>query len=280
MNTTKTVLIILALAGALIMGYLLNLHLVSSGQSFCDLGSGLSCSEVNSSEYAKVLGIPVSLLGLVYFLGVLYVLVARYSKENLGRIAFVTTVFLGPSLYLSYLEFFVIKSICLFCELSKIVMLAVIFVALYGMRPKKPSGQKIVVALVLAVIAALGTYVVQQDRGVPSGTYDTFAQCITDSGMVMYGSQGCSSCGKQRALFGDSFQYINEIECDPRFEDHDPQVQLCISKNIEGTPTWILEDESGNTLTKYGKGVLTLEELSEASGCPLIKDEVANTEKQ
>ncbi|MAZ41071.1 hypothetical protein CL654_03055 [bacterium] len=90
MDVYKILLLLLGLAGALMMGYLLNLHLVPADQSFCDLGGGLSCSEVNTSQYAKILGIPVSLLGLIYFLGLLFIVVARYTRENLGKIAFGT----------------------------------------------------------------------------------------------------------------------------------------------------------------------------------------------
>ncbi len=104
-----------------------------------------------------------------------------------------------------------------------------------------------------------------------AGEYDTFAQCLYDSGLRMYGSATCSFCAKQRALFGPSFRFIREIECDPR--NPLPQTERCIAKNITGTPTWIKEDAGGNDVYRFPAGVVALEDLSTVSGCPFTKDE-------
>ena len=79
----------------------------------------------------------------------------------------------------------------------------------------------------------------------------------------MYGSFRCGVCAKTRAMFDDSFQYINEIECHPQGEN--PQTERCIEKRIEGTPTWILEPE-GKELKRH-TGFLSVEELKEFAGC-------------
>jgi len=89
------------------------------------------------------------------------------------------------------------------------------------------------------------------------------AKCITESGVNMYGSFRCGICAKTRAMFGESFQYINEIECHPQGEN--PQTELCISKNLQGTPTWILEP-NGEEVNRHN-GFLSIEELKEFSGC-------------
>ncbi|MBM3282592.1 MAG: hypothetical protein FJY86_04630, partial [Candidatus Diapherotrites archaeon] len=69
--------------------------------------------------------------------------------------------------------------------------------------------------------------------------FTQFAQCITSSGTLMYGSFTCLSCKKQRESFGATFSQITEIECHPNGEN--PQVELCLQKNIAKTPTWIRE---------------------------------------
>ncbi|MBI2048915.1 MAG: Vitamin K epoxide reductase, partial [Parcubacteria group bacterium] len=56
-------LIILALLGMAIMGYLISIHYAPAEEAFCNLGEGLSCDVVNKSIYAEVFGIPVSVLG-------------------------------------------------------------------------------------------------------------------------------------------------------------------------------------------------------------------------
>jgi uncharacterized membrane protein len=272
-NVNKILLILLSVAGIVIMGYLLNLHFSSdTGGSFCDLGEGLSCDVVNKSEYAKVFGIPVSLLGLLYFSLVLLIALFKYNKKSLAWIGFISVAFMGPSLYLTYLEFYVINSICVLCEASKIIILGIILLSLSAARPIKAFPNKVVGSIVVGLLLIAGTFLAHNSGGVPSGTYDTFAQCLDEKGFVVYGSQGCSFCARQRALFGDSFEYIKEIECDVRYPDFNPQPKLCISKNIKGTPTWILEDEDGNDLFRFESGVVQLEKLSEVSGCSLFKD--------
>jgi len=110
---------------------------------------------------------------------------------------------------------------------------------------------------------------------VADGEYDTFAQCIYDSGLRVYGSATCSFCTKQKDMFEGSAAYLKEIECDPR--NPGSQTELCIQKNISHTPTWVHEDEEGNEVFRFQAGVLSLETLSERSGCPIIKDtEITN----
>jgi hypothetical protein len=124
------------------------------------------------------------------------------------------------------------------------------------------------------VLVAIIAFVFSGSRGgteeVVAGEYDTFAQCLYENGMRMYGSATCSFCARQRKDFGNSFHFVREIECDPRNKDN--QANLCISKNISHTPTWIHEDDAGNDIFRFDSGVVSLEDLSKESGCPLIKD--------
>jgi len=126
-------------------------------------------------------------------------------------------------------------------------------------------GALIVVAVVVVAYIFSG-----KNEEVQAGEYDTFAQCLYESGMRMYGSATCRFCAQQREMFGPSVKYIREIECDPR--NPLSKTELCIAKNIAYTPTWILEDKNSNETYRFEPGVQTLEKLSEVSGCPFVKD--------
>jgi hypothetical protein len=128
------------------------------------------------------------------------------------------------------------------------------------------------IVTILVIAVAVGVYFFFAGGGdkKANGEYDTFAECVYDSGMRMYGSVTCGVCNQQRKLLGVSFEHIREIECDPRNDG--AQTELCISKDITHTPTWILEDAEGNNITKFEPGLLKLNRLSEISGCPLEKD--------
>ena len=263
----KILLIVLSLAGIAVMGYLVSLHYSPEEGAFCNLGEGLSCDIVNQSTYAKVLGIPMSILGLVYFLGIFGASIWSYNKASLKIITFLSIVFLGPSLYLTGIEIFVLGNICVFCEVSKVLIVSIIIVSLFGLRPEKFSLKNFAAATVLAVLLGGAVYFIQRDSKPVemNGKYDEFAQCLYDKGMRVYGSITCSFCAKQRQTFGNSFQYVREIECDPRNPNH--EAERCITKNISKTPTWILEDESGNDLFRFDPGVISFEKLGEVSGC-------------
>ncbi|MBU1974802.1 MAG: hypothetical protein KKG59_00185 [Nanoarchaeota archaeon] len=88
------------------------------------------------------------------------------------------------------------------------------------------------------------------------GNQDAFAQCLTEKDFVMYGTEWCSHCQNQKSLFGDSFQYIEFVDCDENKEE-------CQKAGVTGYPTWIV---AGNQ--KY-PGEMPLSRLAEISGCEL-----------
>lgn len=89
-----------------------------------------------------------------------------------------------------------------------------------------------------------------------------FATCLTDQGAKMYGTFWCSHCSSVKNTFGDGFDYINYIECDPRGDDE--QSEFCIQQNIMGYPTWEFSDGT------IFEGEPSLEFLSEKTSCPII----------
>lgn len=268
----RVLLILLSITGLATMIYLTSLHF-KDGAAVCDLNAKLSCSVVNSSEYSELFGIPVAMLGIVFFLGMLGATLLRYTRDTLKTMVFASLAFLGPSLYLTALEIFVIDSICLFCELSKVIVVLIIVTALFTLKPMKKDEAKnlITSGVVVGLLLAGGTFMAHRmtSTAPAEGEYVAFAENLTEEGWVVYGSATCQFCGRQRAAFGDSFEYIHEIECDPRNE-HD-QAELCVAKGINHTPTWVLENEAGETIEKLPSGMYPLDELSELTGVEIPK---------
>jgi uncharacterized membrane protein len=87
------------------------------------------CNTVQQSEYARLFGIlPIGVMGLAGYVGILAAwLVARFVKTNLADLAslalFGMTAF-GTlfSIYLTFLEPFVIGATCAWCLTSAILM--------------------------------------------------------------------------------------------------------------------------------------------------------------
>lgn len=87
------------------------------------------------------------------------------------------------------------------------------------------------------------------------GKYDTFAQCLTDKGVKMYGSDTCKFCQAQKKVFEGSFDLVTYVECRRNAD-------VCEKEKITGFPTWEING------TKK-PGLTSLSELSELSSCPL-----------
>jgi hypothetical protein len=89
------------------------------------------------------------------------------------------------------------------------------------------------------------------------------ANCLTEKGWALYSSLTCSACRSQQKAFGKAFILIQTIECHPHAKNS--QVELCMQKGIEKTPTWILE-QKGRELKRL-VGYHRLRELGEISEC-------------
>ena len=115
----------------------------------------------------------------------------------------------------------------------------------------------------LGLFASGLTYFLQKDSGQYDVDLTELAQCMTDNGVRMYSSKTCSVCARVKEIFGDAFQYVDEVECHPQGEN--PQVQLCLSKKIDHTPTFTVEID-GEELARVD-GLQTPEDLARLSGC-------------
>jgi len=103
--------------------------------------------------------------------------------------------------------------------------------------------------IVIVVILILAYFILTRPH--PETSAD-IAKCIGKN-LVVYTQIGCHFCEQQKHLFGDNYQYINEIVCNT-----DPN--KCKELGITSTPTWIING------TKYA-GMQSIEKLQELTGC-------------
>src|SRR3954468_14257006 len=128
----RVALLVLAVLGALISAYLTWTHF--AGLTPICTGSGEGCQTVQSSRYASVLGIPVALLGLIAYGGLIFsTALWRETGIYLGfLISLVGTLF---SAYLTYLEIFVIGALCQWCLASATIMVVALVCATLAALP-------------------------------------------------------------------------------------------------------------------------------------------------
>lgn len=127
----------LGFLGFIDTSYLTVSHYTGSELS-CTLTGG--CGEVTGSEYSTIFGVPLALLGLLYYLGIviltkLYWDLKKHSFLNLIRLMTVSGFVF--SLYLVYLQIYVIEAICQYCMLSAISSTLLFIVSLISLKYKK-----------------------------------------------------------------------------------------------------------------------------------------------
>ncbi len=93
--------------------------------------------------------------------------------------------------------------------------------------------------------------------------HDRFARCLKDRGVVMYGAYWCPHCQDQKTEFGLSFEYAPYIECGIEGDTHGV-AKACKDAGIAHYPTWQFPP-TGERVER----VLSLEQLSDRTGCPL-----------
>lgn len=98
----------------------------------CSLLRG--CETVTTSEYSVVAGVPVALLGALYYFVMvigMFVYFDLQDKRILRFLMWLTLFGFFASLWFLYLQVFVIKALCLYCLVS-ITTSTLLFI--FGMR--------------------------------------------------------------------------------------------------------------------------------------------------
>ncbi len=126
----------LALVGLLDSAYLAYVKLANQLASCSGIGD---CETVNSSRFSEIGGVPIALLGAAgYVLILASVAVDRPGGrwEDAGRYSFFGLTLIGTlySLYLTYIEVFVLRAVCPFCVASAVVMVALFVLSIGRLR--------------------------------------------------------------------------------------------------------------------------------------------------
>ena len=134
MRWTEPAFPLLCLAGLGVAGYLTYVE-TQAVQAIC--GPVGDCNTVQSSPYARLFGVlPVGVLGFMGFLAILAAwLYPRLRRDRWARYAPLPvlgmTVFgVLFSIYLTYLELFVIKAVCIWCLTSAVIMTLLLLLSL------------------------------------------------------------------------------------------------------------------------------------------------------
>ena len=126
----------LCAAGAAVSGYLTVVHYTTTVKLACSATGIINCEKVTTSAQSMVGGIPVALLGVVFFaVAAVLCLPAAWRSNSqavrVGRLAWM----LGGALmmiHLIYAELFQIDAICLWCTAVHVILVALFIAVVVG----------------------------------------------------------------------------------------------------------------------------------------------------
>ncbi len=117
--------VVLSAGGVLVSGYL-SVKRFTGGSLACSRWA--ECDVVNNSVYAKIYGVPVAFIGLAGYLVIMCLAMVALQAEGTTQRRLLALGFLlalggfGFSVYLTYLEIYVIEAICMWCVISTLLI--------------------------------------------------------------------------------------------------------------------------------------------------------------
>ena len=146
-ETLTRVIIFLAIVGSLVASYLIYLHYSPSDSSFCNINEQLNCDVVNKSPYSEFLGVPVAIIGLAGYLafiviGTCFLTGYDWSKihnklrpKHLNWLLMVFAIIgIAFSLYLAYIEEFVLHTWCIMCIASLLIITSLLVLTIINYK--------------------------------------------------------------------------------------------------------------------------------------------------
>lgn len=135
--------LVLAGIGLLVSLYLTIEHFSASKTLACPESSTINCAKVTTSKWSHVVGIPVAVLGLAYFV----VLVAictppawRVAALTWIRVAAVVVGAVSV-IYLVWIELFRVDAVCIWCTAVHLVTVALLATVLWRtLQPTYPPA--------------------------------------------------------------------------------------------------------------------------------------------
>jgi uncharacterized membrane protein len=133
----------LSAAGLALSVYLTIEHYTAPGTLACPANAAVDCEQVTTSDQSTLVGIPVALLGVVFFTAALALclpMVWRRPDPRLWRIRIgVAALGLAFVLYLIFAELFLIEALCLWCTAVHLVAFGLFAVVVLATAKADPS---------------------------------------------------------------------------------------------------------------------------------------------
>ena len=134
-------IIVLTSLGLLDALYLSDMALTGS-ELACSIAGLDGCNVVAQSVYSQFLGIPLAVYGVIFYSLLLLAIIVSLYRVSIGTKRLVFFIALAGALfssYFMYLQFFVIKALCIYCIGSAFVAYILAILTWWATRTQTPS---------------------------------------------------------------------------------------------------------------------------------------------
>ncbi|MEO9137586.1 MAG: vitamin K epoxide reductase family protein [Jatrophihabitans sp.] len=135
-NGARAVALVSAVAALAVSVYLTVEHYSRSIGFACPESATINCVKVTTSKYSVIAGVPVALLGLLFFVG-MTVLLALPVRNRFRDLAVLAGSGVGVLmvLWLVYVELFEVDAICLWCTGVHVLTIIMFGAVLWSFLP-------------------------------------------------------------------------------------------------------------------------------------------------
>lgn len=128
--------LILTISGILVATYLTVAHYTTTATLACPETGVINCAKVTTSSYSEIMGVPLAVLGLIFFVVMLPLQLpnswrSRNRSMIYGRLAFAGSGVLMV-FWLVYVELFKLNAICLYCTVVHILAVVIFALTAYA----------------------------------------------------------------------------------------------------------------------------------------------------
>lgn len=134
--------LLLAVIGLADAAYLTFEHYSGSTSLACSDSGAINCAKVTTSQWSSIAGVPVALLGLLFFVGMTILCLPVFWRRTTAALDAVRIAAAGIGLlmvfYLLWAEFVQIHAICLWCTGVHVITFLLFFALVFGQILRVP----------------------------------------------------------------------------------------------------------------------------------------------
>ena len=258
----RQIYIFLATLGSILSIVLVWKHFTNASLPYC---GGESCDVVLNSAWSNFLGVPLSLLGLLFYGSILILNIRQRKNSRIISTFLITTCFL-ISLYLLAVSILILNAICYYCLVSLLFVTGLFLVNLYYSKQKRPRLRGLLAGVVVVVVMHVSTAGVGFFEEEADPRLVILAKQLESNGAKFYGASWCEHCQAQKRLFGSAAIHLPYVECAPN-GPQSARTTECLLKEINNYPTWIIDG-------RRFERVFPVEILANLSGYRLDEEDV------